>query len=242
MGTTAEMLITMDGEEEVLAIFGGREASDGYATDSALYVYAVANDTWASLDATMGLGARQDHSSMVYNGSSMLLFGGYDGSTSKYLSDLWRVNVTDTTHGHAERVVITTSEPEGRYGASLTAIAMTNSTALSDSSGDGAGSYVRQNATITALLFGGHTTGRGVSDDWYLLQVEETMDGRSLEGRWQQLSTDSDSGPAPAARAYHASAPWGLHSPCVMVFGGYNHLLSTTYGDLWKVCATNTSR
>ena len=131
-----------------------------------------------------------------------------------------------------------------RYGASLTAIAMTNSTALSDSSGDGAGSYsyVRQNATATALLFGGHTAGRGVSDDWYLLHVVETAGGHSLEGRWQQLPTDPGSGPTPAARAYHASAPWGRHSPCVMVFGGYNHLLSTTYGDLWKACATNTSR
>ena len=116
MGATAEMLTTSDGQEDVLAMFGGRESSDGYATDSVLYVYAVANDSWTSLGATTALGARQDHSSMVYNGSSMLLFGGYDGSTSEYLSDLWRVNVTDTTRGQAERVVITSSEPEGRYG------------------------------------------------------------------------------------------------------------------------------
>ena len=77
--------------------------------------------------------------------------------------------------GSAERVVTTTDEPSGRYGASLTPISMTNSTALDGTTGDGEGTFVGGggSSNVSALLFGGYTGGRALSDEWFLLEYNE---------------------------------------------------------------------
>ncbi|CAE7606850.1 GPA3 [Symbiodinium natans] len=131
-----------------LLVFGGAQyVSGNWARFSDVWKLAINHNggshSWSQLSASSPRpAARAGHTAVSLSDNTMVIFGGYDGSS--YVSDVWRFQVDDGSAGFWESLA-TNAGPQARSGHSAVK--------LLDSS---------------MLIFGGGGSGSVLSDLWSL--------------------------------------------------------------------------